>query len=173
LRIYQKLLLLAAVLGLVGCDHATKHWAKATLRAVPRLDLVPGILDLRLTANTDTAFSLLGAIPADIRLPLILIAQLLATAAIIRIGLVMTRRSRHERSYRYELGGYALVVAGAAGNFFDRLLRGHVVDFIHLQHWPVFNVADMCIVAGGLLLALVYWRRAPRPPPPVDRARAP
>jgi signal peptidase II len=51
-----------------------------------------------------------------------------------------------------------LIAAGAAGNYFDRLLRGYVVDFIHLTHWPVFNVADIYVVAGAGLLALMAGR---------------
>ena len=49
---------------------------------------------------------------------------------------------------------YALLLAGALGNLSDRLFRGYVVDFIHLHHWPIFNVADICIVVGALLFAL-------------------
>jgi signal peptidase II len=59
-----------------------------------------------------------------------------------------------------------LVAGGALGNLLDRLLRsggdglvgGHVVDFIDLQWWPVFNVADMGIVGGAILLALLSFR---------------
>ena len=40
------------------------------------------------------------------------------------------------------------------GNVVDRVHRGYVVDFMHLEHWPVFNVADSCIVLGVVLLAL-------------------
>jgi signal peptidase II len=53
-----------------------------------------------------------------------------------------------------------LVIGGAAGNVVDRLfrspgwLRGAVVDFIDLQWWPIFNVADVAITVGGLLLLL-------------------
>jgi signal peptidase II len=50
--------------------------------------------------------------------------------------------------------GFAMVVAGALGNMVDRGLHGHVVDFIHITRWPIFNVADVAVVAGVLLLAL-------------------
>ena len=49
--------------------------------------------------------------------------------------------------------GVAVALGGATGNFVDRLLRGHIVDFIEIGPWPVFNVADVGIVAGlGLTL---------------------
>jgi signal peptidase II len=49
--------------------------------------------------------------------------------------------------------GVAIALGGATGNLLDRLLRGHIVDFIEIGFWPVFNVADVGIVAGlGLML---------------------
>jgi signal peptidase II len=47
-----------------------------------------------------------------------------------------------------------LIVAGAAGNFIDRFRQQYVIDFFDLGWWPVFNVADMAVVAGGCLLVL-------------------
>jgi len=55
----------------------------------------------------------------------------------------------------------ALVLAGALGNLMDRLMRGYVVDFFYLHHWPVFNVADIWIALGVGLLGLSAMR-APR-----------
>jgi signal peptidase II len=54
-----------------------------------------------------------------------------------------------------------LLCAGVAGNLTDRLfrppgvLRGHVVDFLELPHWPVFNVADMCITAAAVMVLVL------------------
>jgi signal peptidase II len=53
---------------------------------------------------------------------------------------------------------FVLVVGGAVGNVIDRLARGYVVDFIHIQRWPVFNVADAAICAGGALVGIVMMR---------------
>jgi signal peptidase II len=54
-------------------------------------------------------------------------------------------------------------VAGAIGNVLDRAARGHVIDFIHVRFWPVFNVADVLVVVGVgvLLLAAARSRAAP------------
>jgi signal peptidase II len=59
----------------------------------------------------------------------------------------------------------AAIVGGAVGNLLDRVFRdgngflgGPVVDFVDLQWWPVFNVADMCVVMGGGLVLLSGWR---------------
>jgi signal peptidase II len=51
-----------------------------------------------------------------------------------------------------------LVLGGALGNLLDRLRQGYVTDFIHLPHWPAFNVADVCISGGVLALVLVLER---------------
>ncbi|HEX7167995.1 MAG TPA: signal peptidase II, partial [Acidimicrobiales bacterium] len=57
--------------------------------------------------------------------------------------------------------GLGLVLGGAVGNLADRLFRDHggaVVDFVDLQWWPVFNVADIAISVGAVLLVVVGWR---------------
>ena len=47
-----------------------------------------------------------------------------------------------------------MIIGGALGNYIDRITRGYVVDFIDFRVWPVFNVADIFVVAGGILLIL-------------------
>lgn len=53
----------------------------------------------------------------------------------------------------------ALLVGGALGNLFDRLVYGYVIDFIDVRVWPVFNVADSALVVGTLLLLVILWRQ--------------
>jgi len=56
--------------------------------------------------------------------------------------------------------GLALQLAGAVGNLVDRIRMGYVVDFINLSFWPpVFNVADMAIVAGIIVFIYSFWKR--------------
>jgi signal peptidase II len=52
--------------------------------------------------------------------------------------------------------GLVLILGGALGNTSDRVIRGYVVDFIHVPHWPVFNFADVWVTVG---VALVLWSR--------------
>jgi signal peptidase II len=59
-----------------------------------------------------------------------------------------------------------LVLGGALGNLADRLIRGHggaVIDFIDFQWWPVFNVADMAITIGAVLLVIAGFREGEAP----------
>jgi signal peptidase II len=137
------------MLALVGCDHATKLAAEAALGQRGPVDLVPGVLDLRYVQNHDTVFSLLQQLDFPQRG---LLLSVLSVAALTVVAVMAWRRRSVSSSV--ERVGFALIAAGALGNVTDRLRRGYVVDFIHLQHWPVFNVADVLIVGGVALLGV-------------------
>jgi signal peptidase II len=151
-------LLILALVMLVGCDHATKHWAETSLKAAPHIEVVAGMLDLRYAANDDMAFSLLRHIPSTTKLPFFVLFGALGIAG---VSLAWYRRRRNAW---LEQSAYVLLLAGAVGNVADRVARGYVVDFIHVHHWPVFNVADALLVAGVVLL-LFTTQRATSPPP--------
>ena len=55
-----------------------------------------------------------------------------------------------------------LMTAGALGNVLDRVVRGYVVDFVQVPHWPVFNVADIYVTAGAILLGWTSLRGRPQ-----------
>lgn len=57
---------------------------------------------------------------------------------------------------RYKLS-VSLIIAGALGNCIDRLFRGYVVDFIDLSYWPIFNIADIAVVCGTILLSIMIF----------------
>lgn len=144
---YRSLLLLASLVSLVGCDHATKYVAKAELQAQPAQAVVEPFLNLRYVENTDIAFNLLSFIPESVRFPLLLVLGAVATLSL----LVLLLRGKVGG---WALAGLLLATAGALGNYLDRLVRGYVVDFIHLSYWPVFNVADVLICVGFGFLAI-------------------
>jgi signal peptidase II len=149
----KKLLLLAATFLLVGCDHVSKEVAKSALEGEPPRRLLGPLLDLRYTENRDVAFELLRWVPGGVRGPLLLVCGAVALGVLVT---VLLRR----RVFDGVTAALLLLLAGAAGNYADRLLRGYVVDFIHVPHWPVFNVADAYVVAGIALL-LLFRPRAP------------
>jgi signal peptidase II len=74
----------------------------------------------------------------------------IAVAVVLAILVYYRQLATHEWLLRFSLG---LQLGGAVGNLLDRLTRGYVVDFIHFKFWPVFNVADSCIVVGVALMA--------------------
>lgn len=79
----------------------------------------------------------------------------LAAAVIVWLGTGMLFDNALTKTLRM---AFALIVGGAAGNLYDRIVRGAVIDWIDLHwagwHWPVFNLADCAIVAGAMTLAL-------------------
>jgi signal peptidase II len=157
-------LLLGVAALVLALDQLTKAWAVSALADGHVIDLV-GSLRLRLTMNYGSAFSIANGRGALISLlALAVVAVLLATG-------------RHSRSPAMAVA-LGLVVGGAFGNLIDRAARegdgflgGGVVDFVDLQWWPVFNLADSAIVVGALLLFAVQWREADEPdaaPPSTD-----
>ena len=145
--------LLVALTLLVGCDHATKLAAKTELEGHAPRALIRGVLGLRYTENTDVAFNLLRAVPERVRAPMLVIAG--AAAIVALLGFLLLRRSGLGAA-RVAL---LLMTAGALGNILDRVVRGYVVDFVQVPHWPVFNVADIYVTAGAILLAATSFRR--------------
>jgi signal peptidase II len=146
-------LLLLFTLALVGCDHATKAAAQIALGRRGPVPLVPGVLDLHYAENRDTAFSLLRMLHFPGK------GALLVAVAVIGLAAVALAWWRRRRASMIEQAAYALLVAGAFGNAFDRIQRGYVIDFIEIHRWPIFNVADVAIVAGAVLLAIVALSR--------------
>jgi signal peptidase II len=144
-------LLLAGVAALLyAADQVTKVLAVEHLTSEADRHLVGEVLQLHLTRNSGAAFSTGGAYTEVI--------ACLAIAAML-VVLWLARRVG-STAWAVALG---LLLAGIVGNLTDRLvrepgpLRGHVVDFLMLPHWPVFNVADMCInVAAGLILVQAF-----------------
>jgi signal peptidase II len=151
--------ILLMTVSLFGCDHATKLAAESTLSGGRTVNVVNGLLELRYAPNPDTAFSLLGHLGIA-RPP----SLLLAASAIALVGVVAAWITARKRASRTQHIGFGLVLAGALGNVVDRAVRGYVVDFIHLTRWPVFNVADIAVVAGMLLLVMATLRKREAPP---------
>lgn len=143
-----RLTFLCSLILLVGCDHGTKYIAKAGLEGSRPHTLIRGVLDLQYVENTDVAFNLLRWIPERARGPLLIFV---GAASLIALAALLVRRPPQTRLGRLAL---LLVAAGALGNYADRIARGYVVDFVHLHHWPVFNVADICVTIGFAMLGI-------------------
>jgi len=155
MRKMHVVVLVATAVGLVGCDHATKHVAQSELRHDDPVSIVAGVLDLRYAENRDFAFSALRDVPDGVKRSLAIGAAALAIPFLVVFWYV-----RRAAPWPEQLA-IALFLAGDAGNLLDRIFRGYVIDFIHIRYWPIFNVADVCLVAGALLF---LWKGArPRP----------
>lgn len=143
---------LVTVAVVVGVDQLTKWWALETLGNGRVIDLV-WTLRLRLVFNTGAAFSSFQGL-----------GPLLGVVAVAVVAfLLLNRRLVSGRLSAVATGSIA---GGALGNLADRLFRsdegllgGAVVDFIDVQWWPVWNVADMGVVLGGAALVWAAYRR--------------
>lgn len=132
----------------LGCyllDLATKSLALAKLGDEP-VEIVGSLLKLNLTFNPGAAFSTGTSYTV-----------LLSCIAVVAVVTVLWY-ARRLRSLMWAVGLGALL-GGVLGNLTDRVfrepgfLRGHVVDFLQLPNWPVFNIADICInVAAGIII---------------------
>lgn len=144
-------------LGMVGCDHATKHAARTLLPRSGAVSVVPGVFDLRYAENRDMAFSLLRRTTFEGK------SVVLASIAVLGLLFICALWWQRRRAPAVEQIGFALVVSGAIGNVLDRVVLGYVVDFFHIHRWPIFNVADAAIVAGVALFAVAALRSRPGP----------
>lgn len=135
-------------------DLLTKRWALEALAGGRRILLLDGWIPLTLAFNRGAAFGLsIGDDPRWFFIPVTLLA----------LGLLVVLLVQAEPDDRLRHLSVTLVIAGAVGNLYDRLRwnRG-VVDFIGpvdlgFMDWPIFNVADMAISCGAVLLAVSFW----------------
>lgn len=121
----------------------------ARLEPAEPVRLLDGLLTLRLIRNPGAAFSLGEEFTV-----------VFAGLALVVVAYVVLRLAPRVRHAGWAVG-LGLLTAGVAGNLIDRLFRapgvgrGHVVDFLQLPYWPIFNVADMCITASAVVIVLL------------------
>jgi signal peptidase II len=138
---------------IVGVDQATKAMVRASVPMHDSVTIIPGFLDITHALNSGAAFGILNG--ADFPFKTVIIA-VIAAAALIGVGMYAASLSHHQLIARV---GLALIIGGAAGNLIDRIGRGSVTDFIKLPHWPAFNVADIAVTAGVIVLVFVLERK--------------
>lgn len=142
-----------AVLGLV-LDLWSKYWAFSTLNQIEHRPVLKGWLSFVLSYNTGALFGIGKGFK-----PVFILASVAAFAFVLYL---FGQYSRTRKSLHYALG---MIMAGALGNVYDRVSIGKVRDFIkfeasigNFELWPwVFNVADMLLVMGVILLLINFW----------------
>jgi signal peptidase II len=136
-----------AVLILVSDLVIQSHIAQ-TMVPGESVPVLPPVLAWTYILNNGAAFSLLrGGTPLFI---------LVAFILLIAIGIYTFRHLKMPWTMMAALG---LLAGGSAGNLWDRLIWGRVIDYIHVIDWPIFNLADSAIVVGMVLAVYYYWRQ--------------
>ncbi|MBN2459260.1 signal peptidase II [Candidatus Woesearchaeota archaeon] len=126
----------ALLLGLIILDQLLKLWAFSN-----QLHTDFGLFAFNLVRNTGASFGMLQGTNS-----------ILIWFSLIVLGIIMILAEKVTKKQALPV---MLIVAGIIGNLIDRITRGFVVDFIDFKFWPVFNLADSCIVVGVIWLGIV------------------
>ncbi|MBB5062188.1 signal peptidase II [Granulicella mallensis] len=149
------LLVLSALVILV--DRLTKAWIEAHIKIGHTIVVIPKVFRLSHVLNTGAAFSMFESAKSPL-----FVRNLLVGFSVAAIVLVLVLLWKLGRSFTLTSVALALILGGAIGNLYDRILYKHVVDFLEVHivhyHWPDFNVADSAIVVGACLLLIEILR---------------
>jgi signal peptidase II len=137
----------AAVLLL---DRLAKWAVASNIKQHESVSVIPGFFCLTHVDNAGAAFGLFAESTAQWKI------GALVSFSVIALMVVSALLWRHSHSLSTTTIGLSLILGGATGNLWDRMMSGHVVDFLDFYvgsyHWPAFNVADSAIVIGAILL---------------------
>lgn len=144
--------LLASVAAVViVLDQVTKLAVVATMEEGQTIPILDGVLHWTFVRNPGAAFSLFTEVPWLFTI----------LASLVSVWIIRQAPRLPDRGHAIV---YGAILGGALGNLIDRFIRspapfrGHVVDFIDLRVWPIFNIADMGVTLGAIALVLVGWR---------------
>jgi signal peptidase II len=141
----------SAAAAVIALDRLTKWIVEMRVSPADTYTVIPGFFDIVRAQNRGVAFGVFNESTFEWRTTLLV---LVSVAAVVVVSAVIWKTRRPDP---LSLWGFALILGGAAGNLYDRILSGRVTDFLDFYirdyHWPAFNVADSALVAGcGLLL---------------------
>jgi signal peptidase II len=150
-------MLAVLAIGALALDQFTKYLVEHRTALGSVHTVIPGLLNIMHTSNTGVAFGIFADSANPWRAPL-----LIGSSALV-IGLLVWLLATGRAGARLGEWGVALILGGAVGNVFDRLVRRSVTDFIDVHigsyyHWYTFNVADSAIVIGAFLVILELFR---------------
>ena len=136
-----------AAAAILALDQWVKHWITVNLPLGESMPLLPGFMQLRTVHNYGAAWSSFSGM----RWLLVGVTAVIVAA----VAFVLARRI-----VRHPLGvlACALIISGGLGNIIDRVRQGYVVDMFNFlfMDYPVFNVADICVVCGCIMGAIYY-----------------
>jgi signal peptidase II len=151
---------LAVAAAVFVFDRITKLWIEANVSVYDSFHVIPGFFDIVHTKNRGAAFGMFADSDHPLRSFLLVGVSL---AVLVFIGLALLRPGKSGLgASRVTVLGLALVLGGALGNVYDRVVHGQVTDFLEFYfrdyRFAAFNVADSAITVGAGLLILDMWR---------------
>jgi signal peptidase II len=151
---------LAIIAAVVLLDRLSKLYIQANFSPFDIVPVIPGIFNIVHAENPGAAFSLLADAPLAVRRAVLVV---LSGAVMVIIGFLLFRKQPvAPRETALTPIGLSLVLGGALGNFWDRVIVGTVTDFIQVfigsYEYPSFNIADSAIFCGAVLLIADLWR---------------
>jgi signal peptidase II len=137
-------------------DRLTKWIIETRVSFFDSYPVIPGFFDIVRSQNRGVAFGLFNDSTSEWR------TTLLVAASVAAVGLVTVMLWNASRLDRLSLCGLVLILGGAAGNVYDRIVAGQVTDFLDFYighyHWYTFNLGDSAIVIGSGLLLIHLFR---------------
>ncbi|MEK1364996.1 signal peptidase II [Limosilactobacillus fermentum] len=136
------------IVALVGLDQFVKYWVSANIALGTSHGFIPGLMNLTNLHNDGAAWSILEGQQWFF--------YLITLAAVVVLAYLM----RQWRTNRWKMIALSLIMAGALGNFIDRVHQHYVVDMFELLpiNFPVFNVADSCLTVGVIALVIIILK---------------
>ncbi len=150
----QRIFYFALIVILLLTDQVTKSLISRNIFLNSSVEVIPGFFQLVHIRNKGAIFGFFNQSGNQF------VYLILTLASFIALGLVIYYFFRAPADEKFLRVSLSLILAGALGNFIDRLFRGYVIDFLDFSlkawHWPSFNVADSCITIGALMLVSVF-----------------
>lgn len=145
------------LLVVLAADQLTKFYVRTHFEYGQSLEVWPGLFNLTYIGNTGAAWGMFQG--RNIGLVIL---------SLVTVVVMFVFRRSFDTSFPPQKVSVGLVLGGIFGNLIDRILHGHVIDFLdfHWQgyHWPAFNIADSGICVGAFLyIACAFWHPKPRP----------
>ncbi len=154
--------------GVFVLDRLTKWVVAEKIALHENVNVIPGFFRLTHVQNRGAAFGLFSDSPSEYKVAVLVLFSLVARVV------VSTLLWKNSHRLTTTGVGLALILGGALGNLWDRIVTGHVVDFLLFYvgsyQWPAFNVADTAIVVGAVLLvAEILFAKPPAQHVPAQR----
>ncbi|MHC1783448.1 MAG: signal peptidase II [Anaerolineaceae bacterium] len=148
---------------LTALDQAAKAWVVANISLNSQTVLIPNLINLTHIKIPGVSLGMLSSLPEAIRSPL-----LIGLSSIISIGMLVYLLKNYDSTESYVKIGLAFIIPGAIGNLIDRVLYGHVTDFLQFRWYDIGffsnNLADIYISAGVVIFLLGMWLGSKKKP---------